>query len=63
MTHTYLRIDETRYDVGQWINREGHHHFVALFTVPSMKQAFAAVNHLNGGTRISVDALHLEEKE
>jgi hypothetical protein len=64
MTHTYLRRGEDSYEIGQWlIHREGHHHFVALFAVPSLKQAFVAVNHLNGGTRISVDALHLEERE
>jgi hypothetical protein len=61
--HTYLKREE-EYEVGQWlINREGHHQFSALFTVPKLSQAFTAVNHLNGGTRISVDALHLTEKE
>jgi hypothetical protein len=63
MTHTYLRHDDG-YEVGQWlINREGYHHFVALFKVPNLKQAFVAVNALNGGGRISPEVLHLREKE
>jgi hypothetical protein len=64
MTHTYVRMGEDRYDVGQWLpDPEGHVKFYALFSVPNLKQAFAAVCMLNGGTRISPDALHiLEEK-
>lgn len=62
--HTYLRMSEDRYEIGQWlINREGHHQFTMMFAVPSLKQAFTAVNALNGGTRISPEALHIEEKE
>jgi hypothetical protein len=64
MTHTYLKFKEDQYGVGQWlINREGHHQFSTLFFVPSLKQAFAAVNMLNGGTRVATDALHIREKE
>jgi hypothetical protein len=62
--HTYLRQEEDRYEVGLWLlHPEGYHRFSALFSVPSLKQAMVAVNMLNGGTRISVDALHLKEKE
>lgn len=62
--HTYLRRDENNYDIGQWLrHRDGYDRFQTLFTVPSLKQAFTAVNTLNGGTRVSPDALHLEEKE
>jgi hypothetical protein len=62
--HTYLRRNKDTYEIGQWlINREGYHHFVALFSVPKLKQALAAVNMLNGGTRIATEALHLEEPE
>jgi hypothetical protein len=62
--HTYLRQDKDHYEVGQWLpHPEGYHRFSALFTVPSLKQAMVAVNMLNGGTRISMEALHLEEKE
>lgn len=64
MMHTYLKRAEDQYEVGQWLRHpEGYDRFQALFTVPSLKQAFTAVNTLNGGTRVSVDALHLEEKE
>jgi hypothetical protein len=64
MTHTYVKFEEDRYGVGQWlINREGFHSFVPIFYVPSLKQAFAAVNMLNGGTRVATDALHIREKE
>jgi hypothetical protein len=41
---------------------EGFDHFVTLFTVPNIKQAFAAVCMLNGGTRVATEALRLEEK-
>jgi hypothetical protein len=62
--HTYLRQASDRYDVGQWlINREGYHQFNKIFSVPSLKQAFTAVNALNGGTKINIDALHMTEKE
>jgi hypothetical protein len=64
MTHTYLKRDDGKYDVGQWLRRpDGYDSFKTLFTVPSLKQAFTAVNMLNGGTRISMEALHLEEEE
>lgn len=64
MSHTYLRMSEGEYQVGLWlINREGHHQFTQLFSVPSLRQALAAVNMLNGGTRMSPEALHIEEKE
>jgi hypothetical protein len=64
MMHTYLRYDENNYKIGIWlIGREGFHQFQALFTVPSLKQAMVAVNMLNGGTRIAVDALHLKEEK
>jgi hypothetical protein len=62
--HTYLKSKDgdDDYAIGQWlINVQGHHHFVTLFSVPTIKQAFRAVNALNGGTRISPDALHLIE--
>jgi hypothetical protein len=62
--HTYLKQDKDNYEVGQWlINREGHHQFNMLFSVPSLRQAMVAVNMLNGGSRISGEALHLKEKE
>ena len=62
--HTYLRFEEERYGIGMWlIHQEGHHHFVPLFYVPKLKQAMIAVNMLNGGQRIAIEALHLEEKE
>jgi hypothetical protein len=62
--HTYLKSKDgdDDYAVGQWlVNREGYHQFFTLFSVPTLKQAFTAVNALNGGTRISPDALHLIE--
>jgi hypothetical protein len=62
--HTYLRLGENEYEIGQWLMRpDGYHKFNGLFTVPSLKQAMVAVNMLNGGTRVSMEALHLEEKE
>jgi hypothetical protein len=62
--HTYLRQEDGSYDIGQWlIHPEGYHRFNTLFSVPSLKQAMVAVNMLNGGTRISVEVLHLKEKE
>jgi hypothetical protein len=64
MMHTYLRVGENEYEIGQWLVRpDGYLRFTALFSVPSLKQAMTAVNMLNGGTRIAVEALHLEEKE
>jgi hypothetical protein len=64
MTHTYLKMFEKRYDIGQWlINREGHHQFQRLFSVPSITQAMTAVNMLNGGTRTAANALHFVEEE
>lgn len=61
--HTYLKMSEDRYEIGQWlINQKGYHHFSRLFSVPNLKQAFAAVNMLNGGSRISPDVLHLKEE-
>jgi hypothetical protein len=46
------------YDIGQWLpNREGVTSFVRLFSVPSLKQAFVAVNILNGGTRVNPNIL------
>jgi hypothetical protein len=64
MTHTYIRMqDGERYDVGQWLrSREGYDTFVTLFSVSTLKRAFLAVNYLNGGNRIAVEALQLEEK-
>jgi hypothetical protein len=62
--HTYLKQANDKYDIGQWlINREGHHQFTAIFSVPSLKQAFTAVNALNGGTKIDVNVLHMTERE
>jgi hypothetical protein len=62
--HTYLKRDVNQYEVGQWLrNLEGYDSFLTLFTVPSLKQAFVAVNSLNGGTRVDITALHLVEKE
>jgi hypothetical protein len=63
--HTYLKDpndEDGDYAIGQWlINRDGYHQFHTLFRVPNIKQAFTAVNALNGGTRISPEALHLKE--
>jgi hypothetical protein len=64
MTHTYLKMFEKRYDIGQWlINRDGYHQFQRLFSVPSITQAMTAVNMLNGGTRTAASALHIVEEE
>jgi len=58
--HTYLMHSENEYEVGQWlINREGYHQFAGLFKVPSLGQAMTAVCMLNGGTRVSPQALHI----
>lgn len=58
--HTWLRMTEDEYSVGQWlINRDGYHQFQKMFSVPNMKQAMVAVNCLNGGTRVSVEALRI----
>jgi hypothetical protein len=63
MTHTYLKQNDG-YEIGQWlINREGHHQFIGMFKVANLGQAFAAVNTLNGGTRLSPEQLHVREKE
>lgn len=62
--HTFLRTSGGDYDIGLWLPRQdGLTTFNTLFTVPSLRQAFAAVNMLNGGTRMSLDALQLTEKE
>jgi hypothetical protein len=62
--HTYIRQDKDHYVVGLWLlHPDKYHRFEELFTVPSLKQAMVAVNMLNGGTRVSTDALHLKEKE
>jgi hypothetical protein len=67
VTHTYLRTEDDEhqeYQVGQWlINREGYHQFNHMFTVPSLKQAIVAINALNGGQRISPDALHITKEK
>jgi hypothetical protein len=64
MTHTYLKMSEQRYDIGQWlVNREGHHQFQRLFSVPSINQAMNVVCMLNGGTRTAAGALHIKEVE
>jgi hypothetical protein len=64
MTHTYLKQDDGKYDVGLWLRRpDGYDSFRTLFTVPSLGQALTAVNMLNGGARVATDALHLKEQE
>jgi hypothetical protein len=64
MTHTYLKMFEKRYDVGQWlVNRDGYHQFQRLFSVPNINQAMNAVCMLNGGTRTAANALHIIEEE
>jgi hypothetical protein len=64
MAHTYLKIAERRYDVGEWlINRDGYHQFQRLFSVPNITQAMNAVCMLNGGTRTAANALHIVEEE
>jgi hypothetical protein len=64
MTHTFLKMLEKRYDVGQWlINREGHHQFHRLFSLPNISQAMNACCMLNGGTRTGANALHIKEEE
>jgi hypothetical protein len=58
MMHTYLRIENGVYDIGQWLpNREGVTSFNRLFSVHTLKQAFTAVNILNGGTRVNPNIL------
>jgi hypothetical protein len=58
--HTWLRITETEYSIGQWlINRDGYHQFNRMLSVPKLQQAMALVNMLNGGTRLAADALHI----
>jgi hypothetical protein len=48
--HTFLKRENGLYAVGQWlINPEGYQQFNAMFTVPSLKQAFRSVSMLNGG--------------
>jgi hypothetical protein len=62
--HTYLKRDEDVYEVGQWLRHpEGYDRFQALFAVPSLKQAFHAVNSLNGGRQINIDNLHIVERD
>jgi hypothetical protein len=62
--HTYIKQSDIEYNIGMWLlHPEGYHRFNILFTVPNLKQAFTAVNMLNGGTRISPDALTIVEKE
>ena len=62
--HTYLKMNEDIYAVGQWLRHsEGYDQFQALFTVPSLKQAFHAVNSLNGGRQINIDNLDLIERD
>jgi hypothetical protein len=63
MTHTLIRMGEKRYEVGQWlINKEGHHQWFKLFTLPSIGQAMNAVCMLNGGSRTAAGALHIKEE-
>lgn len=63
MVHTYLRDEDGGYWIGMWIPDPNKLSFWKLFKVPNLRQALVAVNCLNGGARISPDALHiLEEK-
>jgi hypothetical protein len=58
--HTWLRIHEDEYSIGLWlINHSGVHQFNRMFSVPKLEQAMAAVNAMNGGSRISVSALKI----
>jgi hypothetical protein len=63
--HTYLRVENGVYDIGMWLpNREGVTSFARMFSVPTLKQAFVAVNILNGGTRVNPNILGIfNEKE
>jgi hypothetical protein len=63
--HTFLKRSDDRYEIGQWLlSHSGTGQtFVTLFTVPNLKQAFVAVNALNGGTRISPEALKIIETD
>jgi hypothetical protein len=65
--HTYLKIKDGEYQIGQWlINRDGYHQFSTLFTVPMLDEAIIAVNMLNGGYMFAkhpVNPLHLDMKE
>ena len=61
--HTYMKSEDGGYWIGQWLpNLEGITQFSRMFKVPSLKQALVAVNCLNGGQRISPDALHIIEE-
>ena len=61
--HTYLKDEKDRvYWVGIWAPTKDDATFWRLFSVPSLKQAIVAVNCLNGGSRISPDALHIIEE-
>jgi hypothetical protein len=58
-------MEEGVYDVGQWLpNRDGVTSFARMFSVPTLKHAFMAVNTLNGGTRVNPNILKIfNEKE
>jgi hypothetical protein len=62
--HTFLKMENGPYAIGQWlINREGYHHFVTMFTVPKITQAFRAVSILNGSDRqLLLEYLELKEE-